>query len=143
MINLHAVVRGVINTMHPDEDVTIFRSAGQANVKGAIVSLYQPGEVIGAQIQSLSNDDLYATHDEGQNEVVRNCYLFSSSSTVDKPASIIRPLARSGDMIQRSDGTWWLVTALKEDFSRSEWVNVSITLQIKAPDFSSSDWYEG
>jgi hypothetical protein len=37
-------------------------------------------------------------------------------------------------MLQRADGTWWLVTALKEDFSASEWVNVSITMQTNPPD---------
>jgi len=36
---------------------------------------------------------------------------------------------------------WWLVEAVIEDFSLSGWVSVRATLQVKAPDFSSSPWY--
>lgn len=143
MINLHALVRSPINMLHPDETVTLYRSVDIVNQLGVIKTVYDEGESVIAQIQSLSNDDLYANHREGENDISRNCYLFSSVSTADKPASIIRPLSRTGDMLQRSDGTWWLVTALKEDFSLAGWVNVSITLQVNPPDFSASPWFEG
>jgi hypothetical protein len=93
-----------------------------------------------ARIQSLTDEQLYHAGNTGQNEISRTCYLFSAPSTAEKPASIIRPLARTGDMLQRADGTWWLTTSLKEDFSSSGWVNIGITLQVNPPDFSACAW---
>lgn len=142
MINLHGVVRKVINSLHPDEPMILYRSAGQVNISGVIKAVYDAPETVGAQIQSLSDDKLYHSGATGQNDTTRNCYLFSSNTSLEKPASIVRPFARTGDILQRNDGTWWLVTALKEDFKNAEWVNVSITQQVIAPDFTHSEWWE-
>ena len=37
MMNLHAMVRGAIPALHPDESVTLRQSVGQKNVRGRIV----------------------------------------------------------------------------------------------------------
>jgi hypothetical protein len=139
-MNLHEMVRTAISAVHADETVTLYRAAGQTNVKGEIKAAYAPGETVKAQIQSEGDDALAHSDRVGQNETNRRFYLMASSPA-DKPAGIVRPLARSGDMLQRADETWWLITALTEDFSGAGWVAVRATLQVKAPDFSASDWW--
>lgn len=133
MLNLHGIVRGVIPSIHPDEAVTLYHSLGQTNVKGNTVKQYSEPMAVMAQIQSLSDDGLYHSGATGKNDIIRNCYLFSDLTSATKPSSIQRPLGRSGDIIQRKDSTWWLVVALKEDFSAAGWVNVSIQLQVNEP----------
>lgn len=143
MINFHAIVNPVISVLHPNEEnVLLYRSMGKQNIRGEIKTVYAPAEMVIAQIQSLSDDKLYHSGATGQNDISRHAYLFSSTATAEKPASIIRPLARTGDMLQFQDGTWWLITACKEDFSRAGWVNASITLEVNPPDFSASGWYQ-
>lgn len=143
-INLHAIVNPVIAGLHPNYNGTIYRSDGQAaNERGQLVPIYAEGEVIMMQLQSQSSDELYHADRVNMNDVIRHAYLYSASSTGSKPASLIRPFARNGDMIQHEDGTWWLVKELQEDFNKAGWVNVSIQLQVKAPDFSASPWWEG
>ena len=61
MMNLHAMVRGAIPALHPDESVTLRQSVGQKNVRGRIVPVYAPGQTVAAQIQSLGSDDLQHT----------------------------------------------------------------------------------
>ena len=38
-----------------------------------------------------------------------------------------------GDMFQRSDGSWWLITAIPDNFSDVGWVSTRATLQVNAP----------
>lgn len=143
MINLHAIVNPIISNLHPNYSGTLYRSLGQANNdSGLIIPKYAEGVKIIMQLQSLSDDKLYHSGNVGENDITRNAYLYSASSTQGKPESIVRPFARTGDIIQHEDGTWWLITACREDFNKAGWVNASITLQVKAPDFSGSDWYE-
>ena len=131
-LNLHKIVRGAITTLHPDETVTIYRGVGQQNVRGEITPEYEIFTAQ-AQIQSLSDEKLFHSGLTGQNNIARTFYMHSAESTIEKPSGVIRPLSRPGDMIQRADGTWWLVTTVKEDFSASGWVNVGAEMQVKPP----------
>ncbi|MDR1921101.1 MAG: hypothetical protein LBS31_05070 [Candidatus Adiutrix sp.] len=136
-MNLHAIANGLISAVHPNETVTLYRATGQMNVRGEIKAVYAAGEAVKAQIQS-EGDDALAHSDAvasrvGQNETNRRFYLLAANQA-DKPAGLVRPLARSGDLLQRQDETWWLITALTEDFSAAGWVAVRATLQVKAPE---------
>lgn len=144
MIRLRAIANRYTSLVHPNETITLYRSLGQEQVPGKKRPIYAaPVTIPDAQIQQLTADDLVHQGMTSQTEIDRRCYLPSDNSTTGKPAGIIRPFERNGDMIQREDGTWWLVTAPLEDFTKSEWVAVRITLQTKAPDFSASEWWEG
>lgn len=137
MMNLHSLVRGAITTLHPDETVTLRQSTGQQNVRGRITPVYAPAQVVSAQIQSLGQNDLAQVEQTSSTKIDRKAYLYAPVQTMP-PQGIVRPLARNGDMIQRSDGTWWLVTAMIEDFTVSGWVCVGITQQVDGPDLSLS-----
>ena len=133
MLNLHSIARGAIVALHPEEPVTLYQSSGQTNTRGVISPTYEAAQTVQAQIQSLSTDELANVENVAQTGHVRKAYLFGPPVTSLIPQGIVRPLARSGDMIQRADGTWWLVTGMMEDFSASGWVCVQITQQVDAP----------
>lgn len=130
-LNLHNIVRGAITAVHPDETVTLYQSTGQVNVAGLVAPQYAAPVTVKAQVQSANNADLELVEKTSQNTVVMRFYLYADASM--PPAGIERPFARSGDMIGRDDGTWWLVTASPDDFARVGWVCVLGTLQELPP----------
>ena len=129
-INLHNVTRAAITTVNPDETVTLYQSQGQTNVAGLITPKYAEAVTCKAQVQSANNADLEHAERVGMNRNILRFYFYAGTYP---PAGIVRPFARNGDMIQRSDGTWWLVTAEPDDFSRVGWVCVLGTLQERPP----------
>lgn len=147
-INLHSIVRGAINHLHPDVSVILYRTTGQVvSTGGQPKSIYAEGAPIKAQMQSEGTTALFHADKIGQEEIMRKFYLFASPDMDLRVGGIIRPLSRGGDMFQIDAGenwfagTWWLVEATIEDFTRSGWACVRATLQVNAPDFSNSEWY--
>ena len=133
-INLHTAVRPGISAVHPDESATLYRSIGQTTLAdGKITSAYAPGVAVRAQVQSQNPDALGHDGETARTGESRRFYLFSSPEPELKVQGVHRPLSRGGDMLMLADGTWWLVDALIEDFSRSGWVCVRGTLQVKGP----------
>ena len=138
MINLHGLVRSAITALHPDEAMALRQSIGQRNERGRVTPVYGPAQVVQAQVQSLKQDDLAQKEATSNTRIDRKAYLFAPDAALP-PQGIVRPLGRTGDMLQRADGTWWLVTAMIEDFTASGWVCVGITQQVDGPDLSASE----
>jgi hypothetical protein len=132
MMNLHAVVRSAVTSLHPDETVTLYQSKGQQNVRGRIIPVYAEPQVVQAQIQLTSGMELQHSEAVSRTRISGKAYLFASQAT--PPAGIIRLSLRNGDFLQRGDGSWWLITSVQEDFSSVGWVCVGITEQIEAPE---------
>lgn len=140
-INLHAVVRGAVRSINPDETVTLHRAAGQINVDGVVRPCYEAGEEVVAQWQPDEKEAL--GHTERVNSTFDSEQVFLYSEAASPVAGLQRvPIARMGDMLLRGE-LWYLVTAVIEDWSRVGWINVTATLQNKAPDFSASGWWQG
>lgn len=133
-LNLHKVVRGAINAVHPDEEVQLLHSKGSIpDENGFAVPQYE--RIVGAKAQVQSEGDAALFHADmaGANSVVRRFYLFAPKDFANQTAGIFRPLARSGDYIIRTDGTVWAVDAVIENFSGVNWLSVRATLQLKPP----------
>jgi hypothetical protein len=143
MKNLHAIVRKSITGVHPDEECTLYMSAGQINDKGNIYPKYYPGIEVKAQIQTMREDTLTASEfGVGVTESLRRFYLYSDPPGADVSVlGVYRPLLKGGDIIKRADGTYWLVTSIVRDFTKVGWICVLAVLQVDAPDFTHSDWY--
>jgi hypothetical protein len=141
MLNLHAIANSLISTLHPNEEIILYRSSGQVTDRTGTRPLFDAPLTVQAQIQSLTAQDLRNEAGLPQSEIGYKAYLFSAADSRGKPASILRAMGRGGDVIRRADGTWWKTTALPEDFSASGWVCVHITAQIAPPDFSANDWW--
>lgn len=140
-VNLHDVVRSAITALHPDETITLYQSTGQViDREGVVKATYAEGQSVQAQIQSEGDAALYHADRAGMNTQTIKAYLYADRDS--PPWGIQRPFARNGDMFQRWDGTWWLITAVSESFRGVGWVAIRGTLQEIPPDFSSSDWYE-
>ena len=132
-MNLHGMARSAIAAVHPEEGVRLYQAVGQGECLGVITPSYTEAQAVQAQIQSLSTDELRNVEDVARTAQVRRAYLFGPPVTALVPQGMVRPLARSGDMLRRADGTWWLVTGMLEDYSASGWVCVQITQQVEAP----------
>lgn len=140
-VNLHSIVRGAVNALHPDMRATLYRSTGQSVRPGGLVkSAYGEGVQVKVQVQSEGATVLYHADRVGMEEITRKMYLFCAPGLDLRVAGILRPLSRGGDMIKISpeeqwfSGTWWLVDGVVEDFSASGWSSVRATLQVNPPD---------
>lgn len=138
-LNLHGIVRSVITAVHPDEDCTLYQSAGQKNVLGVVTTVYNPPQAIKANWQPLDNQTLQHLERIGDTKASEQVFLYSNT---DMPVSGVQrvPITRTGDIIKRWDGTYWLITSVIEDWSARGWANVGVTEQVTPPDFSASDW---
>lgn len=138
-INLHAVVRSAITAVHPDEDCTLYQSLGQKNVMGVVTTVYAEPQDIKANWQPLDSQTLKHLERMGDTKASEQVFLYSNTTL---PVSGVQrlPISRTGDIIKRWDGTYWLVTSVIEDWSARGWANVGVTEQVQPPDFSASDW---
>lgn len=138
-LNLHGIVRSVITAVHPDEDCTLYQSAGQKNVLGVVTTVYNPPQAIKANWQPLDSQTLQHLERMGDTKASEQVFLYSNT---DMPVSGVQrvPVTRTGDIIKRWDGTYWLITSVIEDWSARGWANVGVTEQVTPPDFSASDW---
>lgn len=138
-LNLHGIVRSVITAVHPDEDCTLYQSAGQKNMLGVVTTMYNPPQAIKANWQPLDSQTLQHLERIGDTKASEQVFLYSNT---DMPVSGVQrvPITRTGDIIKRWDGTYWLITSVIEDWSARGWANVGVTEQVTPPDFSASDW---
>ena len=132
-LNLRKLTRGALNTLQPEEEVLWYQSTGSINDKGRPRPQYAAPQAVMARIQSEDAETL--EHWDGATEtvVLRRFYLAASHNA--RPAGLLRPLSRGGDMIYRpGENTWWLVAGIIDDFSPSGWVAVRADLQTLPPD---------
>lgn len=141
-INLHGVVRGIITSVYPDEAITLYQADGQQNVKGVIKAMYKAPQAVKGNIQPLDTQTLAHLERIGDTKASMNAFLYSDPASPVKGTQRL-PTMRGGDIIQRSDGTYWLITSLIEDWNAVGWCNVGITQQVTPPDFSASEWVGG
>jgi hypothetical protein len=126
-MNLHSVVRGVISSVNADEPIKFFTNVGQENIKGKVTQVYEVSDRM-AQIQAPSASDmrLFERVVDAKHRI--KAYVYAPASTIN------RVTATAGDMIQRADGTYWLVVGTIDDFSKEGWLCCMCTLQTKAPE---------
>lgn len=133
-LNLHAIVRGAINTVNPDLAGFYYASNGYAtNTAGARTPAYikTPMQL---QVQALSGRDLKHEDFMNMQGVKRSVYMFGNTVGVD------RPDVKGGDLLsfpQVSGGTpqLWLVVVVLESWSPdpASWCKVGVVLQTDAP----------
>jgi hypothetical protein len=131
-MNLHDVVAGAIGSVNPHETVTIWRCTGVNVVKGVVSPVYAP-LTRRAQIQQPSPSDLQ------QNERVARAQ-HSLKAWVNVPADTVNRNAQTAeDIIERDDGTYWLIVGIREAFERAGWVSVLAVEQLEPPEGVSTN----
>ena len=136
-INLHHVVRGAITTVHPDENLKWFQNDGAQNVGGILKPSYSYIATVPAQVQSESDDALAHIDRAGMNTDTIRVYLYFNDS--DPPLNLDRFKAKGGDIFQRGDDSYWLVTALIDNFADVGWVCARAVRQVNAPELKEVD----
>lgn len=125
-MNLHDVVAGAIGSVNPHETVTIWRCTGVSVTKGVVTPVYA-SITRRAQIQQPSPSDLQ------QNERVARA-AHSLKAWINVPADTINRNAQTaGDIIQRDDGTYWLIVAIREAYEQAGWLSVLCVEQLEPP----------
>lgn len=128
-LNLHAIVRRAITANKADDLFDLYRSAGQVMQDGIMVAAYDPPVRISGQFQSENDAALAHADMAGQNTIIRKLYVYAPDNLKERPWSIYRPLARSGDYVRDKFGRFWLVTAVTEDFSECGWECLRVAFQ--------------
>ena len=120
-MNLHALVRGAINSVNPDIPVSIQRSAGYTtSPDGTRVPVYDAPLAAMAQVQELTAADLRKLDGLNIQGAVRSVYLNGQWN------GAVRPGGTGGDLLT-FQGRVWLVTAVLDQFP--DWTHVAVTLQ--------------
>lgn len=133
-LNLHDIVRGVVTSVLDDEDVYLVQSIRQESDWGRVTAKYASAELVKAQVQTLSGDDLTVNAETERTERDRKFYLYSDTASGQTPAGNVRILGRTGDFLYRKQtGTWWLVYNVTEDFTSAGWACVLASEQQEVP----------
>lgn len=131
-INLHHVVRGAITTVHPDETILWYQNKGASNVGGILKPSYAEPLSLVAQVQSENDASLMHANRADMNTETIKIYLYWDAQT--NPLNLDRFTAKGGDIFKRADGTFWLVTALTDNFADVGWVSCRAVRQVNPPE---------
>lgn len=125
-MNLHEVVAGAIGSVNQHEMITLWHCIGVSNIKGVVTPNYEKSTVR-AQIQRPSAADLELNERVARAKQAIRVWI-------DAPADTINRMAQSaGDIIERSDGTYWLIVSVPESFAGEGWLSVLAVEQVEPP----------
>lgn len=130
-LNLHAIVRGAINSANVDIPVTWLQSTGPTgNSAGRLTPTYATGVTVSAQVQPVGGQDIKRYSFLQEQGVYRSVHLFGNV------AGIIRAAQTGGDLLQFADPTetsgtvWtWLCRAIPETW-QTGWCRVLVSRQL-------------
>jgi hypothetical protein len=125
-MNLHEVVAGAIGSVNRHEMITLWRCTGVSNVKGIITPAYEKSTVR-AQIQRPSAADLELNERVAKAEQSIKVWLNAPADTINRVDQ------SAGDIIQRADGTYWLIVAIRESYATEGWLSVLAVEQVEPP----------
>jgi hypothetical protein len=126
-MNLHAIVSGAIGSVNKHEMVTIYRCTGTTNTNGVVAVSYTPSDIL-AQVQAPNAGDLKLFDNLADAKHVKKFYINASASTINRHEET------AGDIIERADGSYWLIDMIRDDFSPEGWLCVIGTLQHEPPE---------
>lgn len=130
-MNLHRVVRGPIQAVTHDQDLTLFLATGKFSRTADLETIPEvmPGVAIRGQIQSIAPDKVIQSERTTQGAVIRRCFIYCYGSPSSRPWTLWRPLGRAGDYLTDEAGAQWYVDAVLEDFSSEGWASLQVILQ--------------
>ena len=126
-MNLHAIVSGAIGSVNKHELVTIYRCNGTTNTAGVVSVTYTPSDIM-AQVQAPNAGDLKLFDNLADARHVKKFYINASAHTINRHEET------AGDIIERADGSFWLIDMIRDDFSPEGWLCVLGTLQHEPPE---------
>jgi hypothetical protein len=135
-MNLHALVRGVIPLVNPDQEAVILRSAGYTvDDTGRQEPQYAAPVTARAQVQPVPETVLQHVEGYNQGSIYRHMYLAGDWSGLD------RATGQGGDLVYW-DGFEWLVDQVVEGWNPTAgWTLIRVVQQRAAepPEVEVSD----
>lgn len=130
-MNLHALVRGAIQSVNPDITAQYLASTGStqgANFKP--VPSYAPQVPVRVQAQPLKYSDLQHVEALNLAGIFRSVHMYGINQ------GITRPNQKGGDYLQFSQAPgmapqWWLTVSVREQWP--DWCRVLVCLQVGNP----------
>lgn len=130
-MNLHAIVRGAINTVNPDYVGTWRKSNGfTQDPTGRPIPAYIDTAGVSMQSQALSGKDLLHEAFQSMQGIKRAVYLFGNVT------GVVRPDAQGGDLllfpeVRGGPNRTWLVVQVLETWGpdTTGWCRVGVVLQ--------------
>lgn len=126
-MNLHRIVSGAIGMVNHHEMVSLYRCNGTTNTGGIVSVTYTKSDVL-AQVQAPNAADLKLFDNLADAKHVKKFYMDSPASTINRQEET------AGDIIERADGTYWLINVVRDDFSPEGWLCCLATLQHEPPE---------
>lgn len=135
-MNVAQIANNAITAVNKNTDVRYFKNNGiKTDDDGNAVLSYSAPIDITCQIQqqkSIAN--VHVQNGATINTNVRKLWLFNFPDVENQPRGMWRPTASSGDYVQFPDGTFWLITAVDENYIQEGWQSVTCTLTIEPPE---------
>ena len=131
-MNLHQIVSGAIGMVNHHEMVTLHRCTGTTNAGGVVSVAYEKSDVF-AQVQAPNAADLRLYDNLADAKHTKKFFMNAPASTINRQEET------AGDIIERADGTYWLIDMIRDDFSPEGWLCCLATLQHEPPEEIESD----
>lgn len=125
-MNLHEIVAGPIGSVNRHEIVTLWRCTGVSNTKGIVTPSYEK-TTVRAQIQRPGAADLELNERVARAKQSIKVWLNAPADTINRVDQ------SSGDIIQRADGTYWLIVGIRESYAPEGWLSVLCVEQVDPP----------
>ena len=124
-MNLHALVRGAITAVNPDQTVILLQSAGQTVSDYQQRPVWQPACVVKAQVQPTPDKALQWLLQTRQDSIWRDCYLYGPVRGLE------RATTRGGDMLYFEGFEWQVDQVLEAWSTTAGWTKVRV-VQVRA-----------
>lgn len=129
-MNLHKITSPALNAVQKTESVIVYKWQSSANVFGEIVPVYEKSKEMPARFQKDSDEHLEHQENVNENAILQKVYISDAVSGLN------RVKGKQADYIYRlKDKTWWMISAVYDDFSSQGWVCVRCSLQLAKPEF--------
>ena len=124
--NMHAVVRGAIESINEDTDGTVYVNTGRTNVRGILTPTFTP-VTARLQIQAQEHDPIQHERSLNYSNAYLTIYAYGNFSDIERPTS------EGGDVINVPSGPragWYYITQTFEFWP--EWCAFEVTKQLNA-----------
>jgi len=125
--NMHAVVRGAIETINTDTPGTVYVSTGRTNVRGILTPTFAP-VTARLQVQASAHSGLKQERGLEYNNSFYTIYAYGNFSDLDRPTD-------TGGSVCNFNSQWWYIDQVLEFWP--QWCSFSVVQQLNAADLAT------
>lgn len=126
-MNLHEIVAGAIGSVNAHETVRLYANKGISVKDGVVTPVYEMTE-LRAQVQAPTASDLQQNDRLAAAVHRKRIYIKAPAGTINRYSQTAE------DIVQRADGSYWLVVGTTDDFTNEGWLCLLTILQTDPPE---------